>query len=820
MGIKAMIKNTWYVHQYEKEQIDPNLVLLESVNGKDLGNNMLRIMIELSQPEYKNLKLYFSCNKNVEGTVQKLLDAYGLRKVRLVTCDSLAYYRFLSQAGYLINDSTFPRRFIKKLGQIYVNTWHGTPLKRMGADVPQGGHVIGNIQRNLFMCDYLCLPNAYTCEIFRDAYHLRGLYQGEYVYAGYPRNQVFFEKERQREVRKNLLHVKEEERLYCYMPTWRGAGAVQTEEDKVHQAESLKKYLAEMDQLLTDQEKLMIRLHPFLGPLISCESYKHIFYMPEGLDPYEACAAADCLITDYSSVFYDYACKEDGKIVLFLFEREKYQTERAIYGRIEDLPFPAVETVPELLLELRREKNYDDREFLETYCSYEGADSARRICDLVFQGKRDQSKVLIESEPKNSKQKRLFYVGGLRRTGITSAWINLMDNLDLSASDYYVSFQEENLREDPSRLSLIPENVRILAISPGWFLTCQEALASYLYYKKNRTGRWILRTMHRFYQREYKRTYGWVPLDLCLHYSGYERKIIGLYEQADCTRGIMIHSNMEREISLRKNQHRETLREAYREYDFAIAVSEDALKAARAISPESKGIKVIPNCLAWKQVREKAQQPILFGPETQCSRTEEELAAWIAHAREDKEESARLLRAPEDKKSGKYHPRRFVSVGRFSVEKNHPMLLEAFARYCQKHPDAELVIIGGAGELYESTLEKAAELSLLDHVILLKSVANPMPLMAACDLFLLPSSHEGQPMVFMEADVLGVPCAGSAVPGIREFMEEHGGRLFPLSVEGILSAMEAFDRGEIQTLGINYPKWNEKVVREFEKAMR
>ncbi|MDO4647712.1 MAG: glycosyltransferase [Eubacteriales bacterium] len=806
MGMKAIIKNTWYVHQYEKSSIDPDMVLLESVNGKDLGNNMLRIMVELCKPEYAKLKLYFSCNKNIEERVKKLLDAYGLQKVKIVTCDSFSYYKILAKAGYLFNDSTFPRRFLKKPGQIYVNTWHGTPLKRMGADVPGGAHVIGNIQRNFFMCDYLCLPNKYTCEIFRDAYHIRGLYQGEYVYAGYPRNQVFFEKERQKDVRETILKIKEGERLYCYMPTWRGAGAVQTEEDKKKQAESLKKYLTQMDQHLEDHEKLMIRLHPFLGPLISCENYKHIFYMPDGLDPYEACAASDCLITDYSSVFYDYACKDNGKILLFLFERETYQTERSIYGNIEDLPFPAVETVPDLIKELRTEKNYDDREFLDTYCSREGVDSAKRICDLVFHGKRKQERLLIEKEPMDQKEKRLFYAGGLRRTGITSAWVNLMENLDLTKADYYVSFLEENLREDPGRLALLPEGVRILAISPGWFLTLEEAAASYFYYKKNRTGPWIQKKLKNFYQREYRRTYGWIALDVCMHYSGYERKVIGLYQEANCRRGIMIHSNMEREISLRKNQHRETLKEAYRQYDFAIAVSKDALEAAKRICPECKDLRVIPNCLAWQQVLAKADQPVVFALETECNRTEEELAAWIQKAR-------------EEKKEGRDHPRRFVSVGRFSVEKNHIMLLNAFAKYEKSHPQAELVIIGGAGDLYESTLARAKELAVEDQVILLKSVANPMPPVAACDLFLLPSSHEGQPMVFMEADVLSVPCVGSKVPGVQEFMEEHGGYLFPLGEDGILEAMEAYDRGEIRTLGIDYARWNGEAVEQFEKIL-
>lgn len=118
-------------------------------------------MEELSKEEYAGYRVFLSCNKSVQEHAKKLLETYGIRNVQVVICNSFRYYTLLAEAKYLFTDSTFCRKFIKKPGQIYANTWHGTPLKKMGKDVPGSAHVIGNIQRNFFMCDYLCLPNVY-----------------------------------------------------------------------------------------------------------------------------------------------------------------------------------------------------------------------------------------------------------------------------------------------------------------------------------------------------------------------------------------------------------------------------------------------------------------------------------------------------------------------------------------------------------------------------------------------------------------------------------------------------------------------------------
>ena len=793
MGFKSLFKNSWYVRCCQMP-VRKNTILLESTNGADVGNNMLRIMEELSKPEYKKYEIRLSCNKGVLPRAEGLLKTYRLQNVKTVVCNSFQYYKLLATAGYLFTDSTFPRRFIKREGQTYVNTWHGTPLKKMGKDVPGGAHVIGNIQRNFLMCDYLCLPNPYTKEIFRKAYNLENLFSGKYVFAGYPRNQAFFEEERQNEVKK-LLGA-EEKRLYCYMPTWRGTSVSQTKEERQLQADVLKEYLQKLDMAMNDSELMMIRLHPFVGPLISCEEFKHIRYMPQEMDPYEILAAADCLVTDYSSVFYDYANKKQGKIVLFLYDREKYECERDIYGEISDLPFPVTETTEGLLEELRSPKNYEDADFLREYCFYDGKNAAKNICSLVFHGEIPKE-ISIEKEEPNGRKNILFYPGGLQRKGFTTAYLNLMENIDRDAYNYYAAFQESYVENNPERVEIIPDFVQIMPMSKGWFLTFREALASALFYKCNIENGFTRKYLHRFYEREYRRNFGFADMEWCIHYSGYERKMIGLFQAAPVKRGIFVHSDMLMQIQTSHNQHLLTLKQAYREYDFTAAVSEDIYQSTLPICGENPKLCVVDNCHAYKKVLERAEEEFAFDDTTTCTCTKEELE--------------KILRKP---------CRKFISVGRFSAEKRHDMLLDAFARYHKENQDTMLLIVGGGGNLYEKTWEHVENMGLTENVVLLRSIANPMPIMKACDLFLLTSQYEGQPLVLMEADTLGLPVISTDVTGSGNFMRRFGGYLVPYSEDGVYEGMKAFDRGEVPVMNIDFEGYNRKAVKDFLELLK
>lgn len=791
----AMAKDSWYVYCMTHKKLDKKTILLESKNGEEIGSNIFYMLVELSQNKYKDFHIYVAVNKDKIQKAQYLLANKGIHGIKVLERYGLKYFCILATAGYLVTDTTFPRRFLKREGQVYMNTWHGTSFKKLGKDIPEGAYVIGNVQRNFLMTDYLVSPSNYALQKLIESHNLENLYQGKYIVSGYPRNQVFFRDKEREDLRKNL--GLEKKRVYCYMPTWRG---VVREQDAAVNAEkqiqNIQSCLEELDNNLKDDEILYLRLHPFVGQRIACDKFRHIQSFPEGFDTYEVLNLAECLITDYSSVFFDFANKKSGKIILFLYDRENFQEERDWYFSPDMLPFPVTSTVSELIKELRMPPNYSAQEFYEKYCPCDGEHAAQELCQLLLTG-TPSGKISFQSVRRNNKKNLLFYVGGLRRNGLTSSFLNLMEYMDRDSYNVYASFQEEYLKETPERIGILPEFIQILPMSSGWNLTFLEAAASYLFYKKDRSNAFVRRYLKRFYTREYKRNFGSAAFEWCIHFTGYERKVTGMFQCAPGKRAIFVHSDMLREIELRKNQHLLTLKKAYQQYDLVLPVSKDIYESTLSISGKKENLYVVNNCHAYLQTLKRAEQPFSFDETTRCTLSYEELC--------------RQMESPQKK---------FITIGRFSPEKGHGMLLEAFAAYHREQPESMLIIIGGGGDLYEQTREKAESLGIKDSVILLMSVDNPMPVLKKCDLFILSSFYEGLGLVLLEADTLGIPVISTDIPGPRGFMKKYGGFLVPPTPEGLLEGLHSFDRGEVKVLHVDYEAYNKAAIKEFMELIK
>src|SRR5699024_56794 len=110
----------------------------------------------------------------------------------------------------ILNNSTFPPYFTKKESQVYINTWHGTPLKAMGLDVEDSLLSSQNIIKNFLSSDILLSPNPHTSEVFKRAYKLEGLYNGNLLEIGYPRTDLTI-----KSTRLNSSHVSISYAVFC-----------------------------------------------------------------------------------------------------------------------------------------------------------------------------------------------------------------------------------------------------------------------------------------------------------------------------------------------------------------------------------------------------------------------------------------------------------------------------------------------------------------------------------------------------------------------------------------------------------------------------
>lgn len=787
--LKTRIWFSMYYGRYQKSKINDKMVFIESRSGSDLAGNILYITKELSQnSEYKHLKLYMSAKPFKTNDVKAMLKQYNINGIKLLRAESLKYYKYLSKSKYLVNDTSFPRRFIKKDGQVILNTWHGTPLKNMGRDVENEVYNMGNVMRNLIFSDYLVFPNEYMKEKMVSAYMLKNLSKATILNEGYPRNSVFFNNERRSELRKEF-NVDDKD-IIVYMPTWRGQVNNFDTERVIYETT---RFLEDMDCRLKDNQLMYVKYHPLMKLEFEDNAYKHIKAFPAGYEYYEILNMADTLITDYSSVFYDFA-NSRKKIILYTYDKEEYFRDRGVYVSLDEFPFPQAATIDELIEAINNPKDYDDSEFIKKYCTYDSPYAVKRICQRVFLGKP------VTNEEKlipNGKKNVLIYAGDLNKNGITTALLSVLDNIDLDRYNYYISFREKNLRADPYRTSVLPENVGIIPISSDISFDFKTSHAYNRFAQHGKEKEKYKRILSQAYAREIRRHFYGIKFEHVIQFNGYENHIIGMLTQFDSRKTIFVHNDMVQEIKTRNNQNKYILRWAYNICDNVISVSEDIVEPTCQISGRRDNIRVISNFHNHDSVVIKGDMSVEFQKDTEifCPHPD-----GVNH----------ILNSPGMK---------FITIGRFSPEKGHFRLIDAFEAFHKNYPEAKLIIIGGLGNLYGKTVQKVKMTDCWENIVLIKSMKNPMPILKKCDLFILSSIYEGLGLVMLEADSLGIPVFSTDVHGPSNFLKQYGGYLVEDSTEGILQGMYDFADGKVKPMNIDYIKRNAEIRKELEEIL-
>ena len=496
--------NTAIYKSYYNDKIYENIIYLESRNGLDFTGNIFRIAEELSNGKYGDFRIYVYATKDIKEKIECLINHYPLNITKVITDEDEAT-KVLHKAKYIFTDSGIRHKYIKKPGQIVTNTWHGTPLKLMGFDNPSEQHTIGIIQRSFFFSDYILFPNEYMMDKMSHAYMIDKFYKGTFLLEGYPRNSVFLE---DNAIFKEKLNLKGKE-VFVYMPTFKGL--VNDRKDE-QQKNDVDRFLSKLNLKLTDNQILFVKFHPYNQSKIDFSKYEHIMAYPTDFESYDVLNVADVLITDYSSVFFDFASTR-RKIIIFNYDQDEYLKDRGLYFPIEDLPFPKVQTVDGLLEELNSPKNYDDSEFIDEYCKYDSIDSAEHICDTVINGKESCKTEIINNSNKNI----LIYTGSMEDTQALNQLIEMLEHADDNLN-IFISFRPwaGNIKENHIELfENIPKNIEFMPIGHNLNPTVNEKIKLNKFVKKGTELDFDLTEM---FNRNYKRQYGDYKFDLIIDY--------------------------------------------------------------------------------------------------------------------------------------------------------------------------------------------------------------------------------------------------------------------------------------------------------------
>ncbi len=777
-----------YLHYYRRLPLHEKAILMESQQGRTMCGNMFYCLRELMEnPAYSEFTVYYVINADAADSTRAFFNDRGYKNVTVVTIMTRQYFKLLASCKFLFTDTSFLPFFVKREKQIYLNTWHGTPLKHLGKKSKSDAYAIGNVMRNFCFADYLLFPNEFTMEHMIEDYMLENLSHAKVLLAGYPRNTAFFDLTIREKVRR-YYHM-EDKQVIAYLPTWRENAARDNEDFSYFDTG----YFLELDKLLTSDQIMYVNIHPLAGGYVNYEMFKHIQKMPDEFETYEFLTAADCLVTDYSSVMFDYAIT-GKKIILFTYDKKEYLHDRGMYLDIDKLPFPMVSDVSELTEELRRQKVYDDMEFTQKFCRYDAVDICTKICDTVIFGKTG---LLPEREIKNNgKENIIIYGGDLAMNGITTALFNLGTNIDMNERNYYVACVSKTVKKNLSGFETMASLFHYFPVSGTMNLGLFKKIIYLLFLRRCISARMTAALLNYELHTELRRMFGGVPFSHAIHFNGYESRKLLLYSCFDCKKTVFVHSDMREEIKTRANQRREVLKYTYGIYDNVAVVSRGIADSVLYFNKNAH-VVIVENLINHEKVREKSLLPVTFNDDTTSTVVLEELN--------------RILNS--DSKI-------FVSVGRFSVEKGQMRLIEAFISINEKNRDTYLILIGGHGKLYDEIENYIRDLPCSDHIILIRSMTNPYAVVKRCSYLVLPSLYEGFGLVLAEGDICKIPVISTDIDGPRYFMKENGGYLVENSTEGIYRGMCDLLDGKVKVMNVDYEAYNANALNEFYSLLR
>ena len=385
-------------------RLRPKWVLIESFHGQTVSDSGLVLAQEIARLYPGQYRVFYATEDKKKH--QAFVDAAGLQ-VELVDVTTFRYTHILACAQHIFSNASLPIYFIKRPGQVYMQTWHGTPLKTLGKQMRMGIESMYNVQHNFLQADYLTQPNAFTRDVILRDYNLEPLYTGKVVMAGYPRNKVFMEPEKGVALRRKL--GLEDKTVYAYMPTWRGQSNHSV--DVLEYAAQVKKIMHQVDSGLKDDQVLYVNFHPILHGAVQLDAYQHILPFPTEVSNYEFLNCADALITDYSSVFFDFSLTKKP-IILFMYDYDTYLADRGLYMDVRSLPFRQIYQTEELVECLRSgaclQDDYSDTEYYHTFSKYDSPDVSEKLLKLAFTGDSGDLEVIDYGKNKEKTWRVLY----------------------------------------------------------------------------------------------------------------------------------------------------------------------------------------------------------------------------------------------------------------------------------------------------------------------------------------------------------------------------------------------------------------------------
>lgn len=369
-----------YKRFYNKKDLIDNQIMFISFGGKfysDSPRSIYEYLYNNHSDEFKFVWVIDDKKTEIPGNPKK------------VQRFSKEYYKEVAKSKYWVTNGRHAIRLKKRKNQVLISTWHGTPLKKLGFDI---GNLYGKNpnQKKLYRkvskaWDYLISPSAFVSEKLRSSFG----YDGVILEEGYPRNDKLYNATESEinEIRESL-NIPKDKKVILYAPTWR--------DDKFYEDGSIEfKLEMDLDKLkesLSDEYVLLVKTHYFVGNKLDLSNYEGFVYNVSTYDDIvDLYLISDILITDYSSVFFDFANLK-RPMLFYTYDLDKYENVlRGFYIDIHtDVPGPLVFTTDELvdkilnIDEVNEEYSEKYDEFYNKFCYIDDGDSSKRVVEKIW----------------------------------------------------------------------------------------------------------------------------------------------------------------------------------------------------------------------------------------------------------------------------------------------------------------------------------------------------------------------------------------------------------------------------------------------------
>lgn len=306
-------------------------------------------------------------------------NSFTINKGEKVKCDTLAYFITALKARVWISNSTVERGLeFKGKHTFYFNTWHGTPIKKIGSDISKDNKSFNGKGR--WEVDYFTCQGDYERTIYCKAF--RGLNIKNTHVIGLPRNDIYanYSNEYMLFLRKKM-NIPSNKRVILYAPTFREYDKSSSMEVKVSVPINIEKWRKE----LGEDYILLFRAHYEVARGLNIQEDAFIREMSSYPQLEDLMIVSDLLISDYSSIFFDYSIMPKPMLA-FCYDYDRYTSERGMYFDIREW-LPSADNEDDLL-KLIKAGNQDvqtsmTRKFQQKYVTSYGT-AVEKSLDIIY----------------------------------------------------------------------------------------------------------------------------------------------------------------------------------------------------------------------------------------------------------------------------------------------------------------------------------------------------------------------------------------------------------------------------------------------------